>query len=282
MGRVEGKVALITGAARGQGRSHALRLAEEGADIIAVDLCAPVDTCPYPMATAEDLAETAALVEKAGRRVLARHADVRDLPALRQAVADGIRELGRLDIVSAGAGIGSFGWSWELSEDTWQEMLDINLTGVWKTTTAAIPHLIKQGTGGSIILTSSLAGQNAFANLSHYTAAKHGVIGLMKALSVELAPHGIRVNTVNPTNVDTMMINNPATYSVFFPGVENPTKQDAESAFFAMHGLRIGWVDPLDISNALLWLASDEARYVTGTSVTVDGGASAPFKIPNG
>ncbi|WP_063001576.1 mycofactocin-coupled SDR family oxidoreductase [Nocardia mikamii] len=281
MRRVEGKVALVTGAARGQGRSHAVRLAEEGADIIAVDICAPVASCPYPMATEDELAETAELVEKTGRKVFARTTDVRDLAAMRAVVAEGVAQLGGLDIVSAGAGIGSFGWSWELSEETWQELIDINLTGVWKTTTAAIPHLLRRGSG-SIVLTSSLAGANAYANLSHYTAAKHGVVGLMKALSVELAPHNIRVNTVNPTNVDTIMINNPATYAAFFPGMENPTREDAQSAFYGMHGLRIGWVDPVDVSNALLWLASDEARYVTGTSVTVDGGASAPFKIPNG
>lgn len=282
MGRLDGKIALVTGAARGQGRSHAVRLAEEGADVIALDICGEVATAPYPMATSDDLIETGQLVEKLGRRVVTREVDVRDLKGMKAAVADGVGELGGLNIVSAGAGIGSFGWSWELEEDAWQDMIDINLTGQWKTTTACIPHMIKQGKGGSIVLTSSLAGANAFANLSHYTAAKHGVVGLMKALSVELGPYDIRVNTVNPTNVDTMMINNPATWAVFFPDMEKPTKEDAESAFRGMHGLDIGWVDPVDVSNAIVWLSSDEARFITGTSMTIDGGASAPFKIPHG
>ena len=203
MGRVDGKVALITGAARGQGRSHAVRLAQEGAEIIAVDSCTDAKTAPYARATREDLDETARLVEELDRRVLARVADVRDLGALQSAVADGISEFGRLDIVSANAGIASFAPAWELSEETWQEMIDVNLTGVWKTCKAAIPAMLEAGNGGSIILTSSTAGLVAYGNLAHYTSAKHGVTGLMRVLAVELAQHGIRVNSVHPTVVDT-------------------------------------------------------------------------------
>jgi SDR family mycofactocin-dependent oxidoreductase len=203
MGRVEGKVALITGAARGQGRSHALRLAEEGADIIAVDVCGQLDTVPYAMATEADLEETAKQVEDRDRRILTRQADVRDLGQLQAAVADGVSEFGHLDIVCANAGIGSMGPAWELSEETWQDMIDVNLTGVWKTVKAVIPQMIEQGTGGSIVLTSSIFGVQAGANVAHYVAAKHGVTGLMRALAVELAPHRIRVNSVHPTTVDT-------------------------------------------------------------------------------
>ncbi|MCE0764652.1 mycofactocin-coupled SDR family oxidoreductase [Pseudonocardia kujensis] len=280
-GRVEGKVALVTGAARGQGRSHALRLAQEGADIIAVDLCADVASAPYDGATEADLAETVKQVEDLDRRVLSRVADVRDLRALEATVADGIAEFGHLDVVVANAGIGSFAPAWEITEDSWQEMLDINLTGVWKTTKAAIPAMLEQGTGGSIILTSSIAGLIAFGNLAHYTAAKHGVTGLMRTLAVELAPHRIRCNSVHPTTVDTDMVNNESMYSLFLGGQRGATRADAEAGFTALNAIPIPWVDPVDISNAVLYLASEEARYVTGTTHVVDAGALAPFKIPH-
>jgi SDR family mycofactocin-dependent oxidoreductase len=281
MGRVEGRVALITGAARGQGRSHALRLAEEGADIIAVDLCGQLDSVPYAMATPADLAETAKRVEDLDRRILTMQADVRDLGQLQSAVADGVAELGRLDIVVANAGIASFAPMWEISEDTWQEMIDVNLTGVWKTIKATVPQLINQGHGGSIILTSSIAGLIAFPNLGHYTAAKHGVTGLMRTLALELAPHGIRVNSVHPTTVDTDMVNNEAIYSLFLGGMQGATRADAQAGFVALNAIPIPWVDPVDISNAVLYLASDEARYVTGNTHVIDAGAMAPFKIPH-
>ena len=280
MGRVEGKVALITGAARGQGRSHALRLAEEGADIIAVDLCDQLDSVPYALATPGDLAETAKRVEDLDRRVLTRQADVRDLGQLQAAVAEGVSEFGHLDIVCANAGIASTGPGWELSEQAWQEMIDVNLTGVWKTLRAAVPQLIEQGTGGSIILTSSIFGLEAGANVAHYVAAKHGVTGLMRTFAVELAPHRIRVNSVHPTTVDTDMIQNEAVYQLFL-GVEGATRTDAEVGMKVLNALPIPWVDPIDISNAVLYLASDEARYVTGTTHVIDAGALAPFKIPH-
>lgn len=281
MGRVEGKVALITGAARGQGRAHALRLAEEGADIIAVDSCVSHATVPYAGATEADLAETAKQVEDLDRRVLTRTVDVRDLSRLQEVVAEGVSEFGRLDVVCANAGIASFAPAWEITEDVWQEMIDINLTGVWKTLRATVPTMVKQGSGGSIILTSSIAGLVAFANLAHYTAAKHGVTGLMRTFAVELAPHRIRVNSVHPTVVDTDMVQNQAMYQLFL-GTEGATRVDAEVGMSAINAIPIPWVDPIDISNAVLWLASEEARYVTGTTQVIDAGALAPFKIPHG
>ena len=200
-GRVAGKVAFITGAARGQGRSHALRLAEEGADIIAVDLCAQVSSVPYAMSTPDDLAETVKEIEALDRRIVATQADVRDYGAVKAAVEDGVAQLGRLDIVSANAGIFSFGSLEQLDDATWQDMIDVNLTGVWHAAKAAIPHLRAAG-GCSIILTSSTAGLKAIPNTGHYNSAKHGVVGLMRSLAVELGQHGIRVNSVHPTNVN--------------------------------------------------------------------------------
>jgi SDR family mycofactocin-dependent oxidoreductase len=275
MGRVEGKVAFITGAARGQGRSHAIRLAQEGADIIAVDLAAQVGSVPYPMATPDDLAETVKRVEELDRRIIATEADVRDYGALKAAVDDGVAQLGRLDIVSANAGIFSFGTLAELPEQAWQDMIDTNLTGVWHATKAAIPHLKAGGRGGSIILTSSAAGLMAMENIGHYVAAKHGVVGLMRTLALELAPDMIRVNSVHPTGVDTDMIQNAATYALFAPDLpeKDRTKERLGERFQALNALPIPWVEPLDISNAVLWLASDESRYVTGVTLPVDAGS---------
>ncbi|MDT4905955.1 MAG: hypothetical protein QOJ37_2974 [Pseudonocardiales bacterium] len=272
-GRVEGKVAFITGAARGQGRSHALRLAEEGADIIAVDLCEDIKSVDYPLATREDLAETVRLVESLGRRIVAREADVRSIESLRAAVDAGVAELGRLDIVSANAGILSNGQSHELSEETWGDMIDINLSGVWRTCKVAIPHLIAGGAGGSIVLTSSVAGLRSYNGVSHYVSAKHGVVGLMKTLAQELAPHSIRVNSVNPTQVDTAMIQNESMYHLFCPDLENPTRAEFGAASAATILLPIDWVESIDVSNAVLFLVSDEARYITGVALPIDAGA---------
>ena len=271
-GRVQGKVAFITGAARGQGRSHAIRLAQEGADIIAVDICADVPGIPYQGATAADLAETVKQVEALDRRIIAAKADVRDYDRLKAVLDDGVAQLGKLDIVSANAGIGtSPHLSWELDEETWRTMIDINLTGVWHTAKAAIPHLIAND-AGSIILTSSAAGLQAYENIAHYVSAKHGVVGLMRTMALELAPHHIRVNSVHPTQVDTPMIQNEVTWRLFRPDLDNPTKADFAPACQTINALPIPWVDPVDISNALLFLASDEARYVTGVAFPVDAG----------
>jgi (+)-trans-carveol dehydrogenase len=272
-GRVEGKVAFITGAARGQGRSHAVRLAEEGADIIAVDVCDQIDSVPYPMASPEDLAETVRLVEALDRRIVAVRADVRDYDALKAALDDGVSQLGRLDIVSANAGIVSDGLAVDLSQQTWQDVIDVNLTGVWSTAKAAIPHLIAGGRGGSIVITSSSAGLKAPRHMAHYTAAKTGVVGLMRTLALELAPHFIRVNTIHPAGVDTDMLHNDATYRLFRPDIEHLTREEFGVAHRELSLLPIPWIDPLDISNALLFLASDESRYITGVALPVDAGA---------
>jgi SDR family mycofactocin-dependent oxidoreductase len=273
-GRVEGKVAFITGAARGQGRSHAIRLAEEGADIIAVDICEDIEGVPYAGPTAEDLAQTVKEVESFDRRIVATKADVRDYSSLKRALDDGVAALGRLDIVSANAGISvAPAQSQDIAEAVWRNTLDINLTGVWHTTKAATPHLIAGGRGGSVILTSSAAGLMGYPNVAEYVSAKHGVVGLMRTLALELAPHMIRVNSVHPTQVDTPMIMNQATYSLFRPDLEHPSREDFAPASQEMNALPIPWVEPIDVSNLVLFLASDEARYITGVTLPVDAGA---------
>ena len=271
MGRVEGKVAFVTGAARGQGRSHAIRLAEEGADIVAIDLCAQVDSVPYPMATPEDLEETVAQVEALDRRIVAARADVRDGAQLSRVLDEATATLGRLDIVCANAGIYSQGVMADMPEQKWRDMIDINLTGVWLTCKAAIPHLVAAG-GGCMILTSSAIALRPSANIGHYGAAKHGVVGLMRTLALELAPNMIRVNSVHPTGVDTLMIQNDAMYRQMAPGVEHPTREDIAPVLQSLNALPIPWVEPIDVSNAVLFLASDEARYITGVAFPVDAG----------
>jgi SDR family mycofactocin-dependent oxidoreductase len=274
-GRVDGKVAFITGAARGQGRSHAVRLAEEGADIIAVDICGPVSSNPQiAPATRDDLAETADLVKQLNRRIVTAEVDVRDYDAVKAAVDSGVEQLGRLDIICANAGIGNGGQTLDqTSELDWNDMIDVNLSGVWKTVKAAVPHLISQGQGGSIILTSSVGGLKAYPHTGHYIAAKHGVVGLMRTFAVELGHHSIRVNSVHPTNVNTPLFMNEGTMKLFRPDLENPGPDDLKVAAQFMHVLPVGWVEPVDISNAVLFLASDESRYVTGLPMTVDAGS---------
>lgn len=216
-GRLDGKVALITGAARGMGRAQAVRFAQEGADIVAVDVCAPVDHATTPGASPADLAETVRLVESLGRKICAFEVDVRDQPSLDDAVTQGVTALGRLDVVCATAGISSSGRATEMDSERWQTMLDVNLTGVWRTCKAAIPHIVTGGRGGSIVLVSSIAGLRGLVSVGHYTAAKHGVVGLMKSLANELAPHRVRVNTIHPANTRTTMVENPATMRTFCP-----------------------------------------------------------------
>jgi len=272
-GRVQGKVAFITGAARGQGRSHAVRLAEEGADIIAVDLAGPVPSVSaYPPATKDDLAETVKQVEALDRRIVAHQADVRDSGALRQALDDGVAQLGRLDIVVANAGIYQPAPALELDDDAWQETIGINLTGVWNTVKAALPYLISGG-GGSVILTSSVLGLRASANSIHYNTAKHGVVGIMRSVANEFAQHRIRVNSVHPTLVNTLMIQNEQVWSLFQPDNPHPTQESTAPIFETVNALPVPWVEPVDISNAILFLASDEARYITGVTLPVDAGS---------
>jgi (+)-trans-carveol dehydrogenase len=271
-GRVEGKVAFITGAARGQGRSHAVRLASEGADIIAVDICAPIDSVPYPLANEADLKETVRLVEGLGRKIVATQADVREFSALENAVTSGVEELGRLDIVVANAGITGATPADALPLQDWQDMIDVNLTGVFHAVKAAIPHIRAGGTGGAIVLTSSALGIRAMPNLPHYVAAKSGVIGLMRALALELAADRIRVNTVNPSIADTLMVQNDAMYKLFVPHIENPTREQAAEVFATLNPFPTPWVDAEDVTNAVLFLVSDEARYVTGLEFKIDAG----------
>jgi (+)-trans-carveol dehydrogenase/(-)-trans-carveol dehydrogenase len=275
MGRLDGKVAFVTGAARGQGRSHAIELAREGADIIAVDVAhdLPELGLGYSMASAADLAETVVQVEKLDRRIITAEVDVRDAAALATALDQGVAELGRLDIVAANAGIAANAVpAHEITEDAWEQMLGINLTGVWKTCKAAVPHLVGGGRGGAMILTRSMAGLRGYQGIAAYSAAKHGVVGLMRVLAAELAPHSIRVNSVHPTQVDTPMLMNDATYRIFRPDLENPTQDDFAVASASMHALPVPWADPLDVSRALVFLASDDARLITGVPLPIDAG----------
>ena len=275
-GRVEGKVAFITGAARGQGRSHAVRLAEEGADIIAIDACVDIPGRGYPGGSEEDLAETVRMVESVGGCIVARKADVRNLSELVAAVDEGVERFGRLDIVSANAGIGNkHGRTDELDQEEWQLLLDVNLTGVWHTCKASIAHIVAGGRGGSVILTTSVAGIRAYPNISHYVAAKHGVQGLMKSMAIELGEHAIRVNAVLPTQTNTPMIMNQKSWRLFLPHLDEPTIDDFAEISRGMGLLPNPWVEPIDISNAVLFLASDEARYITGASLPVDSGTLA-------
>ncbi|MGH3215735.1 MAG: mycofactocin-coupled SDR family oxidoreductase [Trebonia sp.] len=274
MGVLEGKVAFVTGAARGQGRSHARRLAEEGADIIAIDACATPGWLSYPLASEADLAQTVKEVEAAGRRIVARRADVRDLGAVRAALDEGVGELGgRLDIVCANAGIISQPVAtWEIDLDQWRELIDVTLTGVFVTIKAAVPHMIAAGNGGSITLTSSGAALISGGGFADYKAAKSGVLSLTRTLACELAEHFIRVNAICPTAVDTPMIQNETLYRSFRPDLPNPGREDVKAGFQTMNLLPIPWVDAADVSNAIVWLASDAARYITGVTLPVDAG----------
>jgi len=273
-GRVEGKVAFITGIARGQGRSHALRLAEEGADIVGIDICEDIPlNPPYGGPSVEDLQETVRLVEALDKRIVVQQGDVRDYDAVKSAVDAGVEEFGRLDIVAANAGIGSKPLTIDqIDADHWDEMLGITLNGVFHACKASIPHIRAGGEGGAMILTASVTAMRAYANYGHYNAGKHGVLGLMRTLANELGADRIRVNAIMPSQVSTDMALNDVTFKLFCPDVENPTQDDFAVVSQAMHALPIPWLDPIDISNALLFLASEEARYITGVALPVDAG----------
>ena len=266
-GKLEGKVAFITGAARGQGRSHAIRLAQEGADIIAVDICAQIGSVAYPMAAPDDLAETVKEVEALDRRIVARQADVRDESGLRAAFEAGVAELGPVDIVLANAGIAPMALG-EEPHEAWQDVIDVNLTGVFNTVEIAIPSMIERGAGGAIVLTSSTAGITGIGGSSRgglgYTASKHGVVGLMRSYANYLAPHRIRVNSVHPTGVNTPMVVNDVMQAFL---ASDPSLSQAMA-----NALPVDMVEPVDISNAICWLVSDDARYVTGVTLPVDAG----------
>jgi (+)-trans-carveol dehydrogenase len=277
VGRVENKIAFITGAARGQGRAHAIRLAEEGADIIAVDLPprTAMDSVTYSMAGEDDLAQTVELVEKLGRRAIPAFADVRDQAALDKSVQSGLEAFGYIDIVVANASILASGdLTWETPEARWNDSIDINLTGTWRTISAVVPSMIKAQRGGSIIITSSTAGLRSAPRTAAYSSSKHAVVGLMRTLALELGQYLIRVNTVHPTTVATDMILSPARFKRFRPDLENPQLEDVIKVLQPLNLLPIPWLEPVDVSNAVLWLASDEARYVTGIALPIDAGAT--------
>src|SRR5690625_5206203 len=278
-GRLAGKVAVITGAARGIGRAQAVRFAQEGADIIGIDLCGPVGTVVVPPSTPDDLAETAAQVHAAGGRMVTAVADVRDSEALRTVIEAGVRYCGGLDIVCATAGITSRGLVADLPAETWRTMLDVNLTGVFHTCQVSAPHLIARG-GGAMILVSSIAGLQGLVGVGHYVAAKHGLVGLMRSLANELAAHAVRVNAVHPTNVDTPLIQNDTVRSAFRPDLDRPpTRGEFAESARKMNMIDVPWVEPVDVANACLFLASDEARYITAVTLPVDAGSTQRERI---
>lgn len=273
---LEGRVALITGAARGQGRAHAIRLAADGADIVALDVCGPVsESVTYPMPTSEDLAETVRLVEETGRKVLAREVDIRDLAAQQQLVADAVEQFGRLDIVVANAGVLSWGRIWEMSEDQWDTVVDVNLNGTWRTIRAAVPAMIEAGNGGSIVIVSSSAGLKATPGNAHYAASKHGLVALTNALALEAGEFGIRVNSIHPYSIDTPMIEKDAMMEIFSkyptylhsfaPMPFKPVARDGKP------GLQ-EFMTVEEVADVVAWLAGDSSATISGSQIAVDRG----------
>ncbi|GAB89592.1 mycofactocin-coupled SDR family oxidoreductase [Gordonia rhizosphera] len=277
-GRLDGKVALVTGAARGQGRSHALAMATEGADLIITDVAGAVDTVGYPLGTEEQLSEVHRELKELGVRVHSSVVDVRDADAMVEAVAGAVADLGRLDAVVANAGIlHAPARSWELTPEQWRTMVDVNLTGVWTTFRAAIPPMIEAGNGGSLVGISSIAGLRGIPGVSHYVAAKHGVVGLIGSLANELAEYGIRANSIHPTNVRTPMIDNPLAAKIFRPDLESPTLDDGIDVLKRINLLDMPWIDASDVTDAVVWLVSDESKRVTGINLPVDAGMLAKY-----
>ncbi len=272
-GRVGGKVALVTGAAKGQGRSHCVRLAGEGARIVAVDRCADLPGIPYGQGTADDLAETARLVEEAGGEVVTAVADVRDRAALDAAVTAGVEAFGGLDVAVANAGVIQLKPALDVDDDDWDTVVGINLAGTWRTVQAVLPAMVERG-GGSIVVTSSAAGLKGPPGMAHYAASKAGLLGMVRSLATEFGPRRVRVNCIAPTTVDTDMVHWQGAYDVFRPDLEHPTRADVEPVFALLNVLPVPWIEPQDTSNAVLWLASDEARYVTGIVLPVDAGTA--------
>jgi SDR family mycofactocin-dependent oxidoreductase len=275
-GTLEGRVAFVTGAARGQGRAHAVRLAAEGADIIAIDICGPVgESITYPAATSEELAETVRAVEAAGRKVLAREVDIRDLAAQQQVVADGIEQFGRLDIVVANAGVLSWGRMFEMSEEQWDTVIDVNLNGTWRTLRAAVPAMIEAGNGGSIIVVSSSAGLKATPGNGHYSASKHGLVAITNALALEVGEFGIRVNSIHPYSIDTPMVERDAMMAVFgkypnylhafSPMPLHPVNHEGKK------GLQ-EFMTAEEVSDVVAWLAGDGSATISGSQIAVDRG----------
>jgi SDR family mycofactocin-dependent oxidoreductase len=277
-GPLEGRVAFITGAARGQGRAHAIRLAKDGADIIAIDICRPVsDTITYPLATSEELAETVRAVEATGRKVLAREVDIRDLAALQEVVADGVEQFGRLDIIIANAGVLSWGRMHEMSEEQWDTVIDINLNGTWRTIRAAVPAMIDAGNGGSIIIVSSSAGLKATPGNGHYSASKHGLVALTNALAIELGEFGIRVNSIHPYSIETPMVEKKAMMDLFtkFPQyVHSFSPMPYQPVDHQSKKGLMEFMMPEEVSDVVAWLASDGSATISGSQIAVDRGTA--------
>jgi SDR family mycofactocin-dependent oxidoreductase len=275
-GTLEGRVAFVTGAARGQGRAHAVRLASEGADIIAIDICGPIsDTITYPPATTEELAETVRAVEATGRKVLAREVDIRDFAALQRVVADGVEQFGRLDILVVNAGVLSWGRLWEMSEEQWDTVIEVNLSGSWRTIRAAVPAMIEAGNGGSIVIVSSSAGLKATPGNGHYSASKHGLVALTNALALEVGEFGIRVNSIHPYSIDTPMVEKQAMMAVFAkhpsylhsfsPMPLHPVNHEGKKGLMEFQA-------PEEVSDVVAWLAGDGSAALSGSQIAVDRG----------
>lgn len=275
-GPLEGRVAFVTGAARGQGRAHAIRLAGEGADIIAIDVCGPIsDTITYPLGSSEELAETVRAVEATGRKVLSREVDVRDLAALQQVVADGIEQFGRLDILVANAGVLSWGRLFEMSEEQWNAVIDVNLSGTWKTIRAAVPAMIEAGNGGSIIIVSSSAGLKATPGNGHYAASKHGLTSLTNSLALEVGAYGIRVNSIHPYSIDTPMVEKEAMMELFgkFPSFIHSFKPFPYRAVSQEGASSLqDFMTAEEVSDVVAWLAGDGSMTISGSQINVDRG----------
>ncbi|MEU4315591.1 mycofactocin-coupled SDR family oxidoreductase [Nocardia sp. NPDC024068] len=270
MGKLDGQVAVITGGARGQGRAHAMALAAEGADIVLCDITAQVASVAYPLGSEQDLAETVELVRATGRRCLPITADVRSREQMDSVAAQTVADFGRIDILLANAGIASSALIADMPEQTWRDMIDINLTGVFHSFHAVVPHMVERGRG-RIVATSSIVARMGARKSGHYTAAKWGVVGLVKSLALEVAEHGITVNAVLPAGVQTDMIMNPATYRELMPDIENPTRADAMAMFEAGGGL----IQPAEVSEMILVLVSESGRRYNGEAITISGGMSA-------
>lgn len=274
MGRFDDKVVFVTGGAKSQGRSHALAFAKEGADIVVCDIGRQLGTIPHTMGTQADLDETARMVEKLDQRCVSITADVRDTGEINGAVQQAVSELGKVDILLANAGVLSLTTVAEMTDEQWSEVVDTDLMGVFKAMRAVIPQMVSQNYG-RIIATSSMAGRTGLPTVAHYCAAKWGVIGLVKSVAREVAANGVTVNCVCPTNVDTDMIHNGPFYGLFAPGVDNPTKDDVIPGFTSLNAVPVPWIEPIDISHAMMFLASDEARYITGEALHVSAGWNA-------
>lgn len=276
-GPLDGRVALITGAARGQGRAHAVRLANDGADVIAIDICRPIsDTITYPLATSEELAETVRAVEATGRKVLAREVDIRDLAALQKVVADGVEQFGRLDVLVANAGVLSWGRMHEMSEEQWDTVIDVNLNGTWRTVRAAVPAMIEAGNGGSIIIVSSSAGLKATPGNGHYAASKHGLVAITNALAIEVGEYGIRVNSIHPYSIETPMVEKKAMMDLFtkFPNyIHSFSPMPVQPVnHTSKKGLQ-EFMEPEEVADVVAWLAGDGSATISGSQIAVDRGA---------